>query len=169
MLTRADPQIEKKGKPCQLHGMVLHCVCCKPAAPPQWVDISTLFILDSCPLFTVSLPYLPNDNSDCVELQWVAAVAIPMKINFLCSVGMVGWQACFGSSAKQACFISQEGNQVPVSLLVYGRWAGAQCPSPGPQHPFLTGLSYTESSLSEDDWNSSISFEISKITKYLQR
>lgn len=54
----------------------------------------------------LSLPHLCNDNSDnSLELQWgVVVVEFPMKINFLCPLGMADWKVTFWSSAKEDFF-----------------------------------------------------------------
>lgn len=57
-------------------------------------------------LFVISPPHLGSDGSDFVVLQWAVGGAFPIKINFLCSLGMVSWKVALWSSARQAYFIS---------------------------------------------------------------
>lgn len=59
----------------------------------------------------------------CVALQWAVGGAFPIKINFLCSLGMVGWKVSLWSSARQAYFISPGRKQVSqISLLTRRLW-----------------------------------------------
>lgn len=59
----------------------------------------------------------------CVALQWAAGGAFPIEINFLCSLGMVGWKVSFWSSARQAYFISPGRKHVSqISLLTRRLW-----------------------------------------------
>lgn len=93
----------------------------------------------------------------CVALQWAVGGAFPIKINFLCSLGMVGWKVSLWSSARQAYFISpgrkQQSPKFPC--LLGGSGANVTISESKPRVSFLTEIFFQgEFSLDENEWNS---------------